>query len=370
MTVRGVDTPGSSGSTAPASKAPAPSTPSTTGAPVGTGYDDAAWSAALSAQGIAPEFQDAAWNLMSRFSKKNPWATSTWFTSMLQGFQADPAHMAMYDTYGSGYLDIWVQYLVDYPDDPNWLQNQLMAKGYTAEGAAKNYHGPGTRGPGGGGGGATKAQQYAAAEAAIRNQASTLGYTDFKEPQIKALAKTVVDGNWSGDQLTDYLVTGATGKWDRLGKGVLTAGVDAIKAQAAAQLISISDETAQQWSKRMASGELDAAGLKSLIQAQAVSRYGWAADQINKGINMSDFLAPSRDRIAQILEIPPGQVDLMDPKFMSMVTVHDPKTGSRPASDTEIIRAARKDSRWASTANARDTLSSAAVMLRNYVEGH
>jgi hypothetical protein len=59
----------------------------------------------------------------------------------------------------------------------------------------------------------------------------------------------------------------------------------------------------------------------------------------------------------------------MDPQYMKMVTATDDKGGMRPATDTEIIRNARSDGRWASTSNARSTLSSAAVMLRNYVEG-
>lgn len=226
-----------------------------------------------------------------------------------------------------------------------------------------------TTSPYGGSGGPTKAQQYAAAEAAIRNQAATLGYTAITEPDIKALARTVVDQNWSGDQLTDKLVNDATKNWQGLGGGTLKAAVDAIKAGAADQLINISDATAQQWAKRLASNEMDMDGLRNLLQAQATARYGWAADVIASGISMADFLAPSRDRIAQELELNAEEISLLDPKIMDMVTVTDDKNQRRVASDTELIRNARKDERWKSTGNARNTMSQAAMMIRRYVEG-
>jgi len=340
-----------------------------TGPGAGTGYDDAAWGAALGAQGIPPTFQPAALQFLQQYGRNKPWANASWFGAMSKEFAASPEQMALYQAYGDKYLNVWVDYLVNGASDVSYLTNQMMMRGMSAVDAAKflkpsptSYRGPG-------GGGASKAQQYAAAEAAIRNQAATLGYETFGDAQIKALAKTAVDNSWSGDQLTDHLVNGATGDWGKLGKGTLTAGVEAIKAQAQSQLIAISDVTARQWSKRIASGELDTDGLRSLIQAQAQARYGWAADQIGKGITMADFLAPSRDRIAQVLEMPPEKVDLMDPQYMKMVTATDEKGGMRPATDTEIIRNARSDGRWASTSNARSTLSSAAVMLRNYVEG-
>lgn len=222
----------------------------------------------------------------------------------------------------------------------------------------------------GGGGGVPKAQQYAAAEAAIRNQAATLGYTTMAETEIKSLARTVVDQNWSGDQLTDKLVNDATKNYDALTGGTIRGAVDQIKAGAASQLIAISDATARQWAKRMASGELDTDGLRNMLQTQATARYGWAADVIQSGMTMSDFLAPSRDRLANELEMNSEEVSLLDPKIMDMMTVVDEKGQRRVANDYEIVRNARKDERWKSTSNARTTLSSAAMMLRRYVEGN
>jgi hypothetical protein len=203
----------------------------------------------------------------------------------------------------------------------------------------------------------------------IRNEAALIGYSGFSEENIMALAKTVINSNWSAEQVTDYLVTGATGDWDSLAGGRLTDAFSQIKAMGERQLITISDATAKQWAARMMSGELDENGLRSLIQTQAAGRHTWATNVLDKGINLSDYLAPSRDRIARELEINAEDLDLMDSKVMKMLTTQDPKEGWRLANDAELVQAARQDDRWKKTANARQLASSAAVMLRNYVEG-
>ncbi len=218
------------------------------------------------------------------------------------------------------------------------------------------------------GGGSSGANRQAAV-AAIKNEAQRLGYTSLTEQDIQSLSDTVVSQNWSADQLTEHLVNGATANWDTLAGGSLKAGVDAVKAMASRQLISISDDTARTWSKRIASGELDSDGVTSMLQEQAAARFGWAATVISKGITMQDFLAPSRDRIAKELEVEASTLDMTDPKILNMMTITDSGGMTRVATDSELLRNARTDSRWSGTSGARNVAASAAVMLRDYVEG-
>lgn len=270
-------------------------------------------------------------------------------------------------TYGPDYMQ-WFFAAEKLGFDGAQYEQEILDRGWDLEKVVANYKkivGGGRTGAGG----PTKAEQYAAAEAAIRNQAQTLGYTTFGDDAIKSLAKTVVNGDWDAAQLTDYLVKGATSDWGQLSGGLLSATVEAIKAAAKQQLITVSDATAQQWASRVASGELDQNGLRSLIQMQAVGRYSWAKDVLESGLTMSDYLAPARDRLAQELEIDANSLELMDPKFMSMVTVKEDKGGYRMATDAELVTAARRDSRWTSTNNARELAASAATMLREYMEG-
>ena len=223
----------------------------------------------------------------------------------------------------------------------------------------------GRGGGGGGGGGASKDQQYAQAKASLSDQAAQLGL-QLDDASLNALAKTVVDGNWSNDMVMDYLVPGAQ---NTTNAGSITAGVDMIKKMAADQLLVVSDATAREWSAKLASGQTTLDGVATMLQAQATARYAWAAPQIAQGISVRDLMLPSRDRIAQELEMNPEEIDLLDSKWLSMTQTTDEKGVTRAATDSEVIMRARKDPQWANTRSAAATASNVTTMLRDYFGG-
>lgn len=245
--------------------------------------------------------------------------------------------------------------------DARSLTNLLVQNGFNL-GAAPDS-GSGSRGSGGGG--ATAAQQYASAEAAVRNRAGLLGIA-FDDAAIKSIARAVVDGNWSSDQLDDYLVPAAR---DTNNAGLITSGVRQIQQLASQQLLKVSDATAREWASRIASGEMDMNGVTSLLQAQAVQRYGWAASQISQGIGVRDLLLPTRDRIAAELEMNPEDIDLMDDRWMGMVQTVGADGVTRAATDSEAIMRARKLPEFAQTQKAGDMMATYALTLRDYFGG-
>jgi hypothetical protein len=326
------------------------------------------WGSQAGANGQNAYGNDAAYMQFGYHANAN--FTLTDYNVFKQEFMNTPEMLGMFDRYGQDFYNFSITQAALGVDGATFWAN-VKERGWTPAGVDFSKFGPKrSNGPGGGGGGgASKAQQYAAAEAAIRNQVQTLGHTTYSEDQIKATARLAVNNKWSAEQLTDVLVKDATANWDKLTGGTLKGAVDQIKAAAAKQLIKISDTTARQWAGRLASSELDSAGITNMMQEQAMARYSWAADIIKKGVTMQDFLAPSRDRIAEVLEVPPEKVDLMDPKWSKMVTVTDAKGVTRAANDDELIRAARTDGGWVNTKNARQMATSAAMALRNMVEG-
>ena len=221
------------------------------------------------------------------------------------------------------------------------------------------------RGGGGGGSGASKEQQYAQAKASLSDQAAQLGL-QLDDASLNALAKTVVDNSWSNDMVMDYLVPGAQ---NTTNAGSITAGVDMIKKMAADQLLVVSDATAREWSAKLASGQTTLDGVATMLQAQATARYAWAAPQIAQGISVRDLMLPSRDRIAQELEMNPEEIDLLDSKWLSMTQTTDEKGVTRAATDSEVIMRARKDPQWANTRSAAATASNVTTMLRDYFGG-
>ena len=166
--------------------------------------------------------------------------------------------------------------------------------------------------------------------------------------------------------VSDYLVPGAM---TTTSAGSITAGVDAIKKMASDQVLSISDATAREWSAKLASGETTIDGVRSMLQAQATARYAWAAPQIAQGVTVRDLLLPSRDRIAQELEMNAEQIDLMDSKWLSMVQTTDDKGNTRAATDSEVVMRVRKQPEWTNTRSAAATMSGVTSMLRDYFGG-
>lgn len=215
------------------------------------------------------------------------------------------------------------------------------------------------------GGGASLAEQYAAAEAAIRNEAGTLGLP-MTDAEIKALAKTVVSENWSGDQLTDRL-TGDPSKITQ--PGTFKAMADQIKGMAAQQLVKVSDATAGEWARQIMSGEKDIVAVANIFANQAAADFGWAAGQIKQGTTMRDILMPARDTLASELEINPDTIDFNNTKWRSMIQTTGTDGKPRAATLTEVTQSARKAPEWSNTANAGRLAANMATMLRQAFEG-
>lgn len=222
--------------------------------------------------------------------------------------------------------------------------------------------GGGTRG-GGGGGGASKAQQYAAARAALVNRSRSLGI-EFDDGALDALAQTVVEGNWTNAQVDDYILGAQATK-----PGLITAGIDQIKALGAQQMLKISDATAREYAARIESGEQTMEGVKSAFQAQAQTQFGWAANLISQGVSVRDILLPARDKIAALLEISPDSVDLMDDRYLNMVQTTDEKGQVRAATLGEVAQRARKDDRYRQTEGARRDTANVGVTLARMFSG-
>ena len=201
------------------------------------------------------------------------------------------------------------------------------------------------------------------AKAMIRNEAEMLGIV-FDDGAVTALATTVVKNQWAPDRLTNYIV-GAAENWEALKEGTIKASAQAMKELAGNYLLTVSDDSLRDYAKRMASGELSMETVQSIFKEQAKTNYSWAAGAIDQGITVRDFMLPSRDFLARELELNPNDVDLMDPKWLSMMQVKDEKGQIRAANLNEMQTAARQDPRFAKTTKASEMGSNLALMIRN-----
>ena len=120
--------------------------------------------------------------------------------------------------------------------------------------------------------------------------------------------------------------------------------------------------TAQETLRRIALGEIDPTRLEQDVRKlAAVGQPQFVRDLLGQGINLEDIYSPYRRTMARVLELDPGQIDLMDPTL---------RMGINEKGDVNLYdyeKALRQDSRWQYTGDARQKVSdSALTVLRNF----
>ena len=272
------------------------------------------------------------------------------------------------------YFTIEQQAVRDYPrmkNYPGYLSDytNAMMDGELGEGTllklASKHNIPlssisGVGGGGGGGSAEQKRNRINSLAARIQNESAKLG-VKLSTDEVAYMATVSEKLDYSEDQLTDMIVNQIN--WDKVEQGTLTATRDQIKSTGKKYLMNLSDVTAQDYSKRIASGELDINAISSILAAQARSSMPWIAQYLDQGLTPEDVLTPSRDAIAQGLEINAGDVDITDAKYLKMMTVQDEKLGTRLATQSEIQKNVRTDERWAQTKQAKQIGSSMAATI-------
>lgn len=100
------------------------------------------------------------------------------------------------------------------------------------------------------------------------------------------------------------------------------------------------------------------------IRKQAKALFpGWSK-QIDAGQTVADLANPYLSSMAQLLELPPGSINLFDPTIKKALTYKDPKTGaSAPKALWQFENDIRSDSRWKSTQNAQNSMMQVAHQI-------
>lgn len=218
-------------------------------------------------------------------------------------------------------------------------------------------------GSGGGGGGKSAEQrQYDIQSLAVTvsNEAKRLGIT-LNNDTVVYIATVAEKQGFSQEQLTTTL-TGIT-DWSNLQDGDLTTNVAKFKDVAKNYLVKIDDKTAQDWAVRIANGSISEDTVQSIIAQQAKTLNPWLTNTIDSGISPLDMLAASRNKISNSLGIDASTIDFTDNQYLKMVTVEDPKAGTRLATNNELQKNIRTDSRWGNSKEAKDLGTSMASTL-------
>jgi len=205
-------------------------------------------------------------------------------------------------------------------------------------------------------------RQVAQTAATIQNRARSLGLP-MSSGQIASLAQTATENGWTDTQVVDNLVKGIN--WNTLEGGDLTASRDTVKEIGGDYLVKLSDSTAQDYAVKIASGEMSAQGVQSIMLKQAKARFGWMAEELDQGATVKDFFAPIRDTIARELEMAPEDVDMMDPKWLSLMETTGDDGKLRASTLNEAMLGARRKPEWQRTNRATELTANVSTMIGN-----
>lgn len=152
--------------------------------------------------------------------------------------------------------------------------------------------------------------------------------------RLDQIATDAYTSGWSAAQITQ--ATGAEFHYDP-NASTQPGEVGNLKGIAAAYLVPLDDTTIQQWGGDILSGKVTDAEFTEYIKGIAKGLFPTMAASIDAGQTVAQRVAPYRTAIASTLEIDPGSVDFMDPKYMRLLSSVDPKTNQpvmKPLYDT------------------------------------
>lgn len=182
-------------------------------------------------------------------------------------------------------------------------------------------------------------------------------------PQLaQELAQQALRLGWNDAQLNDAIVGRINYDARNRAVGSVGAAQDSIKKLAARYMIPISDETAFNYGKAIAAGEQTAEGFEVGFRDQAKGRFPTLAKYIDQGTTPADFFSPYQERIGQLLERPPSQINLLnDTRWNAVLDKVDEKTGERrPMTLNEVDVFARRQDEFRQTRNGQQAAADAA----------
>lgn len=100
------------------------------------------------------------------------------------------------------------------------------------------------------------------------------------------------------------------------------------------------------------------------LRKQAKAMFPEWSKQIDAGQTVADLASPYLSSMSQILELPPGSINLFDPTIKKALQYKNPKTGeSAPKALWQFENDVRSDSRWKSTQNAQNSMMQVAHQI-------
>lgn len=196
-------------------------------------------------------------------------------------------------------------------------------------------------------------QEYLKAANTVQTTAARLGVT-LTGDALKSIGTSLATEAWDAGRVTQEILKQATG-YDPNGKGDINGMVDQVKSQATNFLMPMSDDAAFGWAKNVLGGTSSQDGLTAYLRQQSVNRFSGdqtIVDALKNGATTKDIFDPYVQQTAQLLEMSPASINLMDPKWMTMIDGNRDDGTRRPMSLSEAAQHVRGLDEWKTTQQA------------------
>lgn len=217
---------------------------------------------------------------------------------------------------------------------------------------------------------ATARQKMGQALTEVKQAAAQMGVkiTGEMSKVFSGAAYNVVAKGWTSDDLKYYLGRFVHFDNSKLPGGEAGQAIDQLQQYSYAMGIKNSNKWYLDRAREIVRGSSTVQDAQSAIRKQAQGMFpGWQK-QLEMGQTVADLASPYMQSMAQLLEIPPGSINLFDPSIKKALQFKDPKTGKTSAQPLWAFEnKIREDPRWAKTKNAQDsTMQNAHQVLSDF----
>lgn len=130
--------------------------------------------------------------------------------------------------------------------------------------------------------------------------------------------------------------------------------------------IPIGDEIRFDWAKKIEAGLETEEGLQEYLRQTAKAQYGTNAsitEGIDRGFTVKQLVDPQIQTAAQLLEIDPDTIQLLDPRFSNILQFNDPSGTTRLATLGETQKLVKGTAEYRQTTGANNQAADLAQML-------
>jgi len=210
---------------------------------------------------------------------------------------------------------------------------------------------------------ATAARRIQETQLSLTLEAQQLGIRVDRN-RLYSMSVNALRLGWNEDEMR--LALTAEMRWDprRAQGGQVGKLMSDVEKLGAEYMVPVNERQSWEWARRMVGGAADINAVEQQLKILAGARFPHLTQQISNGVTPGQFFTPHRNTVAELLEIPVDEVDLMSEEWLPVTSFSDPKTGQvRPMSFSELERYTRGRSEWANTDNAWEMVTEAGDVL-------